>query len=252
MFSMDYISANILASTLAILLGYLFGSIPTSVLLGKWFYHKDLRKYGSGNPGGTNAGRVFGKKVGFIVIFLDILKTCLVFWITWLITRFSGIGTPEILYESGAYLPWLAVFFATIGHCYPVWLKFKGGKGVACFMGIVGGTSWLGFILCFVSFLSVLFLKKKIVSFSSLVSGAILLVFEIVMAIISFTTSFHGEILSWTFGLAPSMVYFGLESLLVTLFAYLVLVIRHIPNIKRLRNGTEKPANWSTRESDNI
>ena len=60
--------------------GYLVGSIPTSLLLGKWLYKKDLRKYGSGNPGGTNAGRVFGKKIGFLVIVLDILKTALVFW----------------------------------------------------------------------------------------------------------------------------------------------------------------------------
>ena len=249
---MNEIVLNLLSILVALLFGYLVGSIPTSVILGKIFFKKDLRNYGSGNPGGTNAGRVFGKKIGFLVIFLDIIKTALVFWIIWAITRFTGLGEMTGLFLKGEHLPWLAIFFATVGHCFPIWLKFKGGKGVACFMAIVGGTSWLGFILCFVSFLSVLYLKKKIVSFSSLVSGAILLVFEIIMGIVALTTSFQGEILSWTFGLAPNMVRFGTFSLITTSLAYFILVIRHIPNIKRMRAGTEKPANWSTRESEEI
>ena len=232
--------------------GYLVGSIPTSLLLGKWLYKKDLRKYGSGNPGGTNAGRVFGKKIGFLVIVLDILKTALVFWASWAIARFLFPYGEGVLWLEGAYLPWAAALMASLGHCYPVWLKFKGGKGVACFMAIVGGTSWLGFLLCFLSFFLVLAIRKKVVSFSSLVSGAILLLFEIILGGVALGTGWDGGILTWTFGLLPGGLSFGWWSLGAAFLAYLVLVIRHIPNIKRLRAGTEKAADWSTREVDRI
>ena len=72
---MNILVINILAVLFCLILGYLFGSIPTAVVIGKVFFHKDPRDYGSHNAGGTNAGRLFGKKIGFLVIVLDMLKT---------------------------------------------------------------------------------------------------------------------------------------------------------------------------------
>ena len=74
---MNILTINILAVLFCLVLGYFFGSIPTAVWVGKIFFHQDPRDYGSGNAGGTNAGRLWGKKVGFIVIMLDMIKTIL-------------------------------------------------------------------------------------------------------------------------------------------------------------------------------
>ena len=82
---------NIVTALAAALLGYFVGAIPTGIIIGKVFFHKDIREYGSGNSGGTNAGRVLGKKIGLLVIILDMLKSVLVVYVVWAITTFAGL-----------------------------------------------------------------------------------------------------------------------------------------------------------------
>ena len=107
-----------------IILSYLFGSIPWSLVIGKVFFHKDIRTEGSGNLGGTNAGRVLGKKVGIIVIVLDALKA----FFSMLLA--SYIAKDAIIYAGLA---------CCIGHCFPIFAQFKGGKAVATSFGFFLG-----------------------------------------------------------------------------------------------------------------
>ena len=97
---------------LCILLGYLLGSLPFALIIGKVFYHTDIRQYGSGNLGGTNAGRVLGKKAGISVIVFDVLKVVLAIAIATQVSKVAGIWTG---------------LACCIGHCYPVFAKFHGG-----------------------------------------------------------------------------------------------------------------------------
>lgn len=234
---------NVLLGLGAALFGYLLGAIPTGVVIGKVFYHVDPRDYGSHASGGTNSGRVFGKRVGIIVIVLDILKAVIAFWACWAIIKFTPIIEASWLFDHGDIFPWIAIVGVAFGHCWPVFLLFKGGKAVTSYMALVGGTSWLGFIMCFASFF-LPFAFKKIVSWSSLLSGLFLLIFEWVMCIIVLSTGNNIAYLMWTFGLQPSGVYFGLYAAVSSTIVYLILVFRHWQNIQRMKKGEEKPVKW--------
>ena len=111
---------------LCILLGYLLGSLPFALIIGKVFYHTDIRQYGSGNLGGTNAGRVLGKKAGISVIVFDVLKVVLAIAIATQVSKVAGIWTG---------------LACCIGHCYPVFAKFHGGKAVSTMFGFLFSTS---------------------------------------------------------------------------------------------------------------
>jgi glycerol-3-phosphate acyltransferase PlsY len=173
------------------------GGIPNGVIIGKTFFGKDPRDYGSHNSGGTNSGRVFGKAIGITVIVLDILKAIVAFWAAWAILRFSGVRSIEgaPLFDDGVFYNWLTLLGVAVGHCWSPYLKFKGGKTVACYMGAVGGTSWLGGILCFIAFFVPYAFKKGVVSVASLLSGAVLCLFEWAMYLIVALSGWPGTIL---------------------------------------------------------
>ena len=114
---------NVLLGLGAALFGYLLGAIPTGVVIGKVFYHVDPRDYGSHASGGTNSGRVFGKRVGIIVIVLDILKAVIAFWACWAIVKFTPIIEASWLFDHGDIFPWIASVGVAFGHCWPVFLQ---------------------------------------------------------------------------------------------------------------------------------
>ena len=127
---------------LIILLSYLLGSIPWALVIGKVFYGKDIRLEGSGNLGGTNAGRVLGKKAGVSVIVLDALKGLIAMLI-------ANMIAPETIIYAG--------LACCIGHCFPVFANFKGGKAVATSFGYLLGISTLvthNWLLQFVAIVS--------------------------------------------------------------------------------------------------
>jgi acyl phosphate:glycerol-3-phosphate acyltransferase len=145
-----------------VILGYVFGSIPWALIIGKVFYKTDIRQHGSGNLGGTNAGRVLGKKAGISVALMDSLKGFIAIAIA--VTFFSK--------EAGI----AAGLAAAFGHCYPIFANFKGGKAVSTAFGyllgvsvfITGNPQFL-FLIPLVTFFAILKLTK-IVSLSSMIS----------------------------------------------------------------------------------
>lgn len=199
-----------LNSLLAALLGYTFGSIPFALVIGKVFYKTDIRQFGSGNLGGTNAGRVLGKKAGLSVSILDISKAFIVMLIV------KSFDPNQVA---------LAGVFATLGHIYPLFAGFKGGKAVSTAAGYILGVSTLVFfkpvemaLIPLLSFFIVLKLTKY-VSLSSMTALSL-------AALISF------------FVQNDLMISFYL-SLLVSIVIY-----RHKANIDRLIKGTESKVKW--------
>ncbi|WP_018658785.1 glycerol-3-phosphate 1-O-acyltransferase PlsY [Allofustis seminis] len=141
---------------LFIVIAYLLGSIPSGVWIGKYFFGKDIREYGSGNSGATNTYRVLGIKAGTVVIILDILKGTLAV----LLPQYYGIDMHPLFFG----------IFACIGHAYPIFANFKGGKAVATTVGIILGTYPLTTLIGTVCFGTVLYLTS-IVSISSIILG---------------------------------------------------------------------------------
>lgn len=234
---------NIAVPLICLFIGYLLGGIPNGVIIGKVFFHKDPRKYGSGGSGGTNSSRVLGKKIGILVILLDILKSSLAFWTCWALVEFTPLSTIAPLWDNGILYIWLSALGASIGHCWPIYTHFKGGKTVAVYMGATGGTSWVFYIFDHLAFFLVYLLSKKkklIVSYASLISSGIILIGIWTCAIINFFVS--TKILMWNFGVSTPLAISWEEGVIVSLI-YLIMILRHRSNIKRMKNGEEKQYN---------
>ncbi len=194
-----------------LLIAYILGSIPFSYLLGKFFKNEDIRKHGSGNTGTTNAFRVFGEIIGILVLILDSLKAgVLVFLITHTGT-FDGIDL---------FHPMIYGFISIIGHMFPVWLKFNGGKGVASSFGLLLAYNYVIALVLLPVFLITLFVTRY-VSVSSLMTSAMACVTVIVLYILS-----------------PDPLY-DIHLIVVTVLATALIFWRHKTNIKRLINREE-------------
>jgi glycerol-3-phosphate acyltransferase PlsY len=186
-----------------ILLSYLLGSIPFALLVGKLGYGIDIRQHGSGNLGGTNTFRILGKKAGFIVSAADVLKGTL------------AASLPFLL--SIELHPLIAGIPAVIGHCYPIFAKFKGGKAVATSGGVLLFAEPLLFLLVLLTFFVSLYLSKY-VSLSSIMAG-------IGSVILSLLLADH----------LTTYILIGF-----TLF----LMYRHRQNIVRIAKKTEPKVKW--------
>ncbi len=194
---------------LLILLGYLYGSIPFALVIGKVFYNTDVRESGSGNLGGTNAGRVLGKKAGISVIVLDALKAVIIFYLSSYLSLKFNLN-PDIKYISG-----LACIF---GHCYPIFAEFRGGKAVSTSLGYFLCIEPLYAVVAIVVFLLVLKISKY-VSLSSISTALIVLCITPFLAV-------------------------SITAKLCMLIAVILLVYRHKDNIKRIKNHTESKIQW--------
>ena len=244
---MNIYAANIIIALVAALTGYLLGGIPTGVIIGKAFFRKDPRDYYSHNSGGTNSGRVLGKKIGVLVILIDAIKAILALYGVWAVLMFTPLRQFTLWsngYDAAPLYYWLAGLAAAIGHCYPLYIHFKGGKAVSCFVGISAWVSWLEFIVCFGFFFGFLF-KKKMVSLGSIVMGIVGSVTMWILAIVQATTGFSTRIFSWDFGASPvTFPVLGFEAAIVLTIAAVLIIVRHAANIKRLRQGTESKVTW--------
>jgi glycerol-3-phosphate acyltransferase PlsY len=193
---------------LLVAVAYLLGSIPFSLLLGLAFKHQDIRRYGSGNLGTTNAFRVFGKPIGFAVLFADTLKSGLIVFLILHTNLFAG---------SELFHPLVYGVASVFGHCFPVWLKFKGGKGVATSFGLLLAYNfWMALGLLLV-FLLVEYLTRYVS----------------VASTVGILTAFVGSILLH-FLWRPDV---GL--VVATAVMTAVILLRHRANYRRLRAGTE-------------
>lgn len=253
---MDIILYNILVAILVIIVGYIFGSIPNGIWIGKIFFHKDPRDYGSGNPGGTNVGRLFGKKIGVLVIWLDGCKVAAPLYACWAILTFVPMyhGLPLMpmvqMKYAGAdvsqYIIQWPVYFLTLvgcsfGHCWPLFSGFKGGKNVSSFIGFACFSSWmLGFIPAFIYFA---FLKwKKMVSLASILTSWFLTIIAWIWAALMLSGVINGWI-NWLPAYGPTFEY-GYVYASVLTFAAAILTLRHHENIKRIKAGTERKITW--------
>ena len=201
---------RLMITFLIVLLAYLIGSIPSGLLIGKLFYGIDIREHGSGNLGGTNTFRTLGAKAGLTVTIMDVLKGTVA---TLLPVMFGA--------DLHLLIPGIA---AVVGHMFPVFASFRGGKAVATSGGILLAYAPLLFICAFfVFFISLYF--SKYVSLSSMIT-----------AIVSLIVSFF---------------YKGFDLPLVIVIALLTIFIfyRHRANIKRIMDGTEPKVKWLTKRT---
>ena len=197
-----------LQDILLAVIAYLIGSVPTSVWIGKWLYDVDVRKHGSGNSGATNSLRILGKKVGIIVLVIDILKG----WLAVGIVIFSSYPPGSI---QRIHLEVILASAAIIGHILPVYAGFKGGKGVATGLGIILAFSPLVALLCILIF-AVVFFTSHFVSLASMLGS---LSFPIWMTVLS------------------KMQYKWVVAF--TIFLPLLVIFMHRKNIVRLIKGNE-------------
>ncbi|MCH4825871.1 glycerol-3-phosphate 1-O-acyltransferase PlsY [Planococcus halocryophilus] len=192
---------------LPLLLAYLLGSIPSALWVGKLFYKTDIRTQGSGNLGATNTFRTLGKKAGIAVTILDILK--------------GTAATLIPLFIATDIHPLVFGVLAVIGHIFPVFAKFKGGKAVATSGGILIGYQWPLFIMAVAVFLIALKITKM-VSLSSIILAVVFIIYITIYAIFSADYLFM------------AVIY------LLALF----IIFRHRANIARIRAGTEPKISW--------
>ncbi len=196
-------------------MAYLLGSLPTSVWLGEAYFGIDVRDYGSGNAGATNTFRVLGRKAGIIVMLVDILKGWTATSLALLLYLMNVIPFSDLLMYK-----LLFGILSVIGHIFPVYVGFKGGKGVATLMGMVLAIHTEAALLCLVIFFVVL-LTSKYVSLGSMIAA---LAFPILLLLPRFSPD------------DPMMIVFGF-----VMFA--LVVITHQKNIVRLINGEESRTN---------
>lgn len=195
-----------------IAVAYLFGSIPTSVWVGKWFYGIDIREHGSGNAGATNTLRVLGWKAGIPVFLIDIAKG----FAAVSLVAFTDLPVhtdQRILFQLGL------GFAALLGHVFPLFAGFKGGKGVATLLGVVLALSPMPALLVFGIFVVVLIISKY-VSLGSMIAAL-----------------GYAAMIGFIF---PSPVSLKIAALVMAL----AVILTHRKNIQRLLNNTENKATF--------
>ena len=159
---------------LLIILAYLIGSVPTAVWVSKYFFDIDIRDYGSGNAGATNTYRVLGAKWGTIVMIIDMLKAIVAVKLAFLL---------PLSFDNDIYLVNMQLglgLAAVLGHIFPIWADFRGGKGVATLFGMVLGIQPNVALCCVGVFILVLYLTRW-VSLSSILASVAFPVFILVI-----------------------------------------------------------------------
>lgn len=202
---------SLLMTVLMVIAAYLLGSIPSSVWYGIGYLGIDVRKYGSKNAGATNTFRVLGKRAGTVVMLIDVLKGWTATMLAVLLYYFGLIGDEQILTYQ-----FIFGIVAILGHIFPVYVNFKGGKGVATLLGMVLAIHPELALICITIFILTL-IASQYVSLSSILA----------------TLAFPVLLLLGVFGKPEvSLVIFGFAM-------FLMVVLTHQKNIVRLLNGSE-------------
>ncbi len=193
------------------LLSYLLGSIPVGWIVARLFYKTDIRQEGSGNIGATNALRTFGTTVGVSVMVLDMLKGIAA---VLLARHFFGVMHPLVP---------ICGLLAILGHIFPIWLKFKGGKGVATAGGVFLALAPLSLLFALISFVLVV-AKTRYVSLGSIIGSIVFGLSILIQQIIS-------SQINWAMLALAGVVV-------------LIIIVKHKQNIRRLRQGQENKINF--------
>jgi glycerol-3-phosphate acyltransferase PlsY len=196
------------------ILGYLIGSIPTAIWLGKRFHGIDIREHGSKNAGATNTFRVFGRKLGWTVLVIDVLKGTLAASLPLFFESFYvGFKDEQLILQL------TTAFAAVFGHVFPIFANFRGGKGVATSLGIVIGINPMAAGICLLIFLFI-FLTSRFVSLGAICAS---LLFPIV-----------------------SYYVVGDDTRIMIIFTIVLsslVIVAHRKNISRLLKGEENKMN---------
>ncbi|AKU79738.1 glycerol-3-phosphate 1-O-acyltransferase PlsY [Spiroplasma turonicum] len=237
-----------LGTILTCIAGYFIGSFSFSILVVKIKKGQDIRKLGSKNAGATNASRVIGLKWGILIMFLDSFKVVL----TAVVALLFNLINSDLFNMTSFYIP---LFFTLIGHCWPIYYKFKGGKAVSCFLGLILVTNFILFFVFIISGLLIFFTFKK-VSLSS-ICASLLVCILMWVPYISGNNNFDINGLNFFNKAYSNGLYFVwfnkfhdlnknynfydsfLTINIVTTISTLFLVYKHKANIKRLLSGTE-------------
>ena len=195
------------------LVAYLLGSIPSGLWIGQYFFQKDIRQFGSGNLGSTNAFRVLGKKAGSVVLFFDVFK------------GFLAMILAITVFKQESLSPLWIASFAVIGHTFPLFASFKGGKAVATFAGMILAYQPLLLLYGLIIFLALLAITRMV-------------------SLTAMVTISAGVLLSLLF-----------NDWTLTAFALAIdifIIYRHRSNIQRILNGTENkvPMPWDKKNKD--
>lgn len=196
-------------------IAYLLGSIPSAVWIGKTWYGIDVREHGSNNAGATNTFRVLGKNAGITVLLIDILKGFLAVYMPVII----NFGSGALLKEDLIHIQIFAAITAVLGHVFPLFAGFKGGKGVSTSLGIIIGIHPGTAVVCLTLFL-IVFLTTKFVSFGAICSSV---AFPFVLVFIFKTSDF------WL--------------ILFSIILSCAVIVAHRKNISRLLKGEESKMN---------
>jgi glycerol-3-phosphate acyltransferase PlsY len=197
-----------------VLIAYLIGSIPTAYWVGKYYHGIDIREHGSKNAGATNTFRVFGKKSGWLVLTVDVLKGVIAATLPyWFQSQFDGFKDELLILQLST------SFSAVVGHVFPIFAGFRGGKGVATSLGIVIGLNPLAAAICLGVFIFV-FIFSKYVSLGAITASL----------------------------LFPFVNYFILKNdnqimIIFTLVLSFLVIVAHRKNISRLIKGEENKMN---------
>ena len=195
------------------LVAYLLGSIPSGLWIGQYFFQKDIRQFGSGNLGSTNAFRVLGTKAGSVVLFCDVFK------------GFLAMILAMTVFKQESLSPLWIASFAVIGHTFPLFASFKGGKAVATFAGMILAYQPLLLLYGLIIFLALLAITRMV-------------------SLTAMVTISAGVLLSLLF-----------NDWTLTAFALAIdifIIYRHRSNIQRILNGTENkvPMPWDKQNKD--
>lgn len=216
---------DVLFIILGALVAYLLGSIPTAVWYGKAFHGVDVRQHGSGNAGATNTFRVLGKTAGIIVLLIDVLKGFVATEWAWLMMDWKIVQYDHLFLYKLVFYKLIFGTLAVVGHIFPVYAGFKGGKGVATLLGMMLAVDYQTTLMSVGVFLVVL-LVFQYVSLGSMLAA---LSFPLLLLVPRFKPD------------DPAVVVFGF-------LMFLVVVITHQKNITKLLNGEENKARlWRRR-----
>jgi glycerol-3-phosphate acyltransferase PlsY len=204
------------AYILVAIIAYLIGSISFSVIISKKMAGFDVREKGSGNAGSTNVLRSVGKKAALITLICDILKGVVAVLIAFIVGKFTKSANPATLVQ-------IAALFVVIGHTFPVFFKFKGGKGVATSLGIILLLNWQIGLICLVFALALMALTRMV----SLGSIAAAVLFPVL------TIFIRGHYL-----VSGNYIIFG-----ILLAAF--VIYNHRANVQRILNGTENKLSFN-------
>lgn len=229
----EFFSVCWIQTIIAIVAAYLISSVNTSIIVTRIVLHEDIRTLGSGNAGFTNVLRCVGKTPAIITFVGDFLKGVVSVLIAFLLITFTVKENME-LYR--AYLMYLSGLFAVVGHTFPVYYKFKGGKGVVTTAAVMLMLDWR-ILLIGIAVFGIMFISTRIISACAILNSAVYPLSTLGVKLLDF----YGftTVLSPFKELTPAFIVFAVAAALIN---SALVIIRHKDNIKRLIRGEEKKA----------